>query len=241
MIWEVQNADERKLLDVLKFELKFLEDGGYGRSSSARWRPQLIFEESPTCMNFNSQEQGPCSDCVLMQLVPREFRSAEIPCRHIPFDKSGETLDSLYRYGEQCEIEEVFGNWLRATIRRLELEREVAERALSKEQAPSRETLTGTPLYQKHHPKCANPACPTAFHWTGGGKFLRFRSDSVPPRENNSTAESPSGIHHVKHYWLCERCSHVFTLVYEDQCGVVLKVLWPELSVTEAHKETSAA
>src|SRR5438270_9179730 len=57
--------DERDLLEVLKFELKFLEDGGYGRSPSARWRPQHIFEDSPTCMNFNSQEQGPCSDCVL--------------------------------------------------------------------------------------------------------------------------------------------------------------------------------
>jgi len=233
--------DERDLLDVLKFELKFLEDGGYGRSPSAHWRPQLIFEDSPTCMNFNSQEQGPCSDCVLMQLVPPEFRPAEIPCRHIPFDKSGETLDSLYRHGEQREIEEVFGNWLRATIQRLEHEREAAERAPSKEQAPSGETLTGTPLYQKQHPKCANPACPTAFHWTGGGKFLRFRPDPPLPSESNSTAESPSGIHPVKHYWLCERCSHVFTLVYDDQCGVVLKVLWPELPATEAHKEASAA
>jgi hypothetical protein len=32
--------------------------------------------------------------------------------------------------------------------------------------------VSGTPLYQKQHPKCANPACPTAFHWTGGGKFF---------------------------------------------------------------------
>jgi hypothetical protein len=64
--------DERDLLEVLKFELKFLEDGGYGRSPSARWRPQLVFENSPTCMNFNSDEQGPCGDCVLIQLVPPE-------------------------------------------------------------------------------------------------------------------------------------------------------------------------
>lgn len=50
--------DERDLLEVLKFELKFLEDGGYSRSASARWRPQLIFEGSPTCMNFNCEEQS---------------------------------------------------------------------------------------------------------------------------------------------------------------------------------------
>ena len=32
--------DERDLLEVLKFELEFLEDGGYGRSPRTPWRPQ---------------------------------------------------------------------------------------------------------------------------------------------------------------------------------------------------------
>lgn len=232
--------DERDLLEVLKFELKFLEEGGYGRSPSARWRSQLIFEDSPTCMNFNSQEHGPCSECVLMQLVPPAFRSAELPCRHIPFDKSGETLDSLYRYGEQAEIEDVLGNWLRATIQRLEEERVGAKPAPSKQPAPTGGTLAGTPLYQKQHPKCANPACPTAFHWTRGGKFFRFRPDPNPASGSNSTFDSSDGIHGVRHYWLCERCSQMFTLVYDDQCGVVLKVLWPELPLTaEPQKELS--
>ena len=231
--------DERDLLDVLKFELKFLEDGGYGRSPSDRWRPQLIFEDSPTCMNFNSQEQGPCSDCVLMQLVPPEFRSTEIPCRHIPFDKSRETLDSLYRYGDQGEIEEVFGDWLRATIHRLEQERAVARGTVG-DQLQSCGTLKGAPLYQKQHPKCANPACPTAFHWTGGGKFFRFRPDPASASGDTSSADSPGGIHGVRHYWLCERCSHVFTLVYDDQSGVVLKVLWPELPIVESDTELTA-
>lgn len=233
--------DERDLLEVLKFELRFLEDGGYGRTPSARWRPQLIFEDSPTCMNFNSQEQGPCSDCVLMQLVPPEFRSARIPCRHIPFDKSGETLDSLYRYGEQGEIEDVFGNWLRATIKRLENERAATRQAHNRQAAYGGGTLRGTPLYQKQHPKCANPACPTAFRWTGGGKFFRFRPDPVSASESNSTADSPCGIHGVRHYWLCERCSDVFTLIYDEGSGVMLKVLWPELPAGETHKEASAA
>ncbi len=234
--------DERDLLEVLKFEFKFLEDGGYGRSPNARWRARLIFEDSPACMNFNSQEQGPCSDCVLMQLVPPEFRSAEIPCRHIPFDKSGETLDSLYRYGDQRELEEVFGDWLRATIQRLEQERKTAQQEAKIPATPPGEGVKGTPLYQKQHPKCANPACPTAFDWTGGGRFFRFRPDPAPASGSDSTVDSPSGTHGVRHYWLCERCSHVFTLVYDDQCGVVLKALWPALpAVTESHKERSAA
>ena len=59
--------DERDLLEVLKFELQFLKDGGYGRAPKTAWRPQYIFEDSLTCMNFDSKENpGPCSACVLM-------------------------------------------------------------------------------------------------------------------------------------------------------------------------------
>ena len=200
--------DERDLLEVLKSELEFLTHGGYGRSLRAPWRPQYIFEDSPTCRNYDAKENpGPCSDCVLMQLVPAERRSEKIPCHHIPFNVSGETLDSLYRFSDQNEIEETVGSWLRAAIQRLDVERLAG--AHSKQPTPSREMLRGTPLYQKQHAKCANPACPTAFHWTGGGKLFRFRPDAVSSKGNNSTVDSPGGVHGVRHYWLCELRSHV--------------------------------
>ena len=35
---------ERDLLDLFQFELKFLEDGGYGRSPRTPWRRQTVFE-----------------------------------------------------------------------------------------------------------------------------------------------------------------------------------------------------
>src|SRR6201984_2714582 len=131
--------DERDLLEVLKFELQFLEDGGYGRSPRTPWRPQYIFEDSLTCMNYDSEENpSPCSDCVLMQLVPRERRSERIPCRHIPFNVSGETLDSLYRCSNQRETEETVGGWLRATIQRLEQERAAARTGHTQQPLPSR-------------------------------------------------------------------------------------------------------
>lgn len=234
--------DERDLLEVLKFELEFLEAGGYGRSPRTPWRPQLIFEDSPTCMNFNSVEDpGPCTDCVLIQLVSPKFRSAQIPCRHIQFDSSGETLDSLYRYSDQVEIEEMVGGWLQATIKHVEEERDAAERNQREQPTATSSGVTkGTPLYQKLHPKCASPACPTAFHWTGGGKFFRFRPDPGSQIGGNSAIDSPRGIHGVRHYWLCERCSQIFTLVYDEEYGVVLKVLWPELAAAETHNELSA-
>src|SRR5260370_21009421 len=124
---------------------------------------QYIFEDLLTCMNYDSKENpGPCSDCVLMQLVPPERRSEKIPCRHIPFNTSGETLDSLYRYSNQQEAEETVGAWLRATIQRLEEERAAARQAQSKHPPPGGETVRGTPLYQKQQPNWVNPARPPA-------------------------------------------------------------------------------
>jgi hypothetical protein len=120
--------DDRDLIDVLKFELRFLEDGGYGRLPRAPWRVPLVFEDSPTCLNFNAREdRAPCSDCLLMQFVPEERRSAKIPCRHILFNAAGQTLDSLYAYGTQQEIEEALDGWLRTNIQQLEEERAATE------------------------------------------------------------------------------------------------------------------
>jgi hypothetical protein len=132
--------DERDLLEVLKFELEFLEQGGYGRSPRTPWKPQYIFEDSLTCMNYDFKENpGPCTDCVLMHLVPPERRSEKIPCRHIPFNVSGsgETLDSLYRCSDQNEIEETVGSWLRTTIQCLEVERMAVQRNHNKQASSS--------------------------------------------------------------------------------------------------------
>ena len=236
--------EERDLLEVLKFELEFLKAGGYRPSPRTAWRPRYIFEDSPACANYESRENpGPCTDCVLIHLVPPESRSTKFPCRHIQLSASGETLDSLYRCCDQDEIEGAVGTWLKATIQRLEAERVAAQHVPGKQSASAGGRLKGTPLYQKQHPKCANPACPAAFHWTGGGKFLRFRPDPpAPVGESNPATDSPDGVRSARHYWLCERCSRIFTLVYDDQCGVVLKALWPALpAASEGDKELSAA
>lgn len=234
--------DERDLLDVLRFELQFLKDGGYGRSPRTPWRPQCIFEDSLTCMNFDSKENpAPCSECVLMQLVPPEQRAERIPCRHIPFNEFGETLESLYRNSTQPEIEEIEEEWLKAAIQRLEEERRAIREERSKLASANAMQVKGTPLYQKQHPKCANPVCPTAFHWTGGGKFFRFRPEA-PEESTKESKEVPNAeSRDTKHYWLCERCSRVFTLAYEEEFGVALKVMWPEIESGETHRAASAA
>ncbi len=234
--------DERDLLEVLRFELRFLEDGGYGRSPKTPWKPQYIFEDSLTCMNYDSKENpAPCGACVLMYLVPPESRHEQIPCRHIPFNASGETLESLYQRGNQQQTEETVADWLRATIARLEEDRMAVQRGSIRHPLVSGAIGKGDFLHQKQHPKCANPACPVGFRWTEGGKFFRFRPDPVLGNSNDAAADSLGAIHGVRHYWLCERCSQVFTLVYAEECGIVLKVLWPELPTVEAQKHRTAA
>ena len=116
--------DKRDLLDVLKAELEFLEKGGYRHTARAAWRPHFMFQDSPTCLNFDpTQQPRPCSDCILMQLVPEDLRSKKIPCRYIPLSEHGDTIDSFYRTGTQEELEAAVAQWLRTTISRLEREK----------------------------------------------------------------------------------------------------------------------
>ncbi len=123
-------GDHRDILDALKFELRFLEEGGYGRSPHSPRRPPLVFEDSPTCLNFNTRgDRVPCDECLLMQFVPGNQHSAGIPCRQIPLDAAGRTLASLYESGTQQEIEEALANWLRTAIHRLEDERSAGKRS----------------------------------------------------------------------------------------------------------------
>jgi hypothetical protein len=115
-------SKKRDLLDVLRLELEFLKGGGYCKSSS--WRPQFIFEDSPTCLNYGDPERKrPCSECVLMKLVPAQFLDDQIPCRHIPLNEARETIHSLYQNGTSEELEAAVSEWLMNTIPKLELER----------------------------------------------------------------------------------------------------------------------
>ncbi len=249
-------TEDRNLLDVLKFELNFLEKGGYGSSPREPWRCPLIFEDSPSCMNYDSKENpAPCEECVLMQLVPTAGRERKIPCRHIPLSPNGDTLESLYSWASQREIEDVMRKWLRVTIEKLEdtqiqnampfqVEPAPDESAMPSQSAgvsrpvhDSAAAQKGTALFELHYPKCANPACPAAFHWLAGGKFFRFRMSGV----DEATPEANEHSHHVKHYWLCDRCAGIYSLSYEEPQGVVVRPLWAELPTAEVLKKMSAA
>lgn len=114
--------EKRGLLETLKAELRFLKDGGYWRPFRNDWRAQFTFEDSPTYLNCNASAKHlvPCSNCVPMSLIPVELRSVKWPCRQIPLNRAGETLDSLYRYADPSEVEITVRRWLEAQIQQLE-------------------------------------------------------------------------------------------------------------------------
>jgi hypothetical protein len=113
--------DNRDLLTVLRSELEFLEKAGYRTTARVDWRPHFIFQDSPTCLNFDpTQSPRPCSECTLMQLIPADAAKRKVACRFIPLKEHGETIDSFYRSGTAGELAAALGGWLRSTIERLE-------------------------------------------------------------------------------------------------------------------------
>ena len=113
--------DDRKLLSVLKAELAYLKRGGYRNLPSAPWRSPLIFQDSPTCLNFNrARNPRPCHECVMTSLVPADCLGERFPCRHIPLNDAGFTIDTYYRLGTFAEAETELETWLRRKIQELE-------------------------------------------------------------------------------------------------------------------------
>jgi len=117
--------ERSQLVEVLKMELRYLEQGGYRRKLRHPWRPNFVFEDSPTCLNFYKQgeeagEQHPCAECLLMDFVPADRRDMKFPCRHIHLTERGESVNSFYEWGTEEELESALGGWLRRKIRELE-------------------------------------------------------------------------------------------------------------------------
>jgi hypothetical protein len=113
--------DAKRLMELLKAELDFLEQGGYRGSPRNPWRPNFVFEDSPTCVNFQNQSRPrPCTECALLAFVPKNHKQTKYPCRHIPLTTLGETVSSFYEYGTQDELEAALANWLRQNIQGLE-------------------------------------------------------------------------------------------------------------------------
>jgi len=125
------SQDKRDILETLRFELAFLEQGGYGRSVRTPKTPTRIFQDSLSCINFcEPTRPHPCSECFLTDLVPENAQKEDVPCHHIPLNAEGDTVAALE--DDQLRLEEALKLWLRATIRHLEKERRQSSRTALK-------------------------------------------------------------------------------------------------------------
>lgn len=113
--------DDRDILELLKEELDFVEKGGYGRSVRTPWRPTSIFQDSLTCFGFPDHLHEDC--CRLMEFVPAECRTKDVPCHFIPLNEAGDTIEDMEANDSQSKLEEAVKGWLRAKISVLERQR----------------------------------------------------------------------------------------------------------------------
>ena len=122
------SKDERDLLELLTSELDFIEQGGYGRSVRTPWKVPSPFRESLTCVNYALPEKAhPCSECHLLDFVPKDKQREELPCHFIPLNAAGDTVDSLAGEDNQTKLETSLKEWMRAKVKELEYAR-VAEK-----------------------------------------------------------------------------------------------------------------
>jgi hypothetical protein len=118
------DKDDRDILNLLQQELSFIEQGGYGRSVRTPWKPQSIFQDSLSCLNFADPARShSCTECNLINFVSPEQRTAGVPCHQILLNESGDTIESLELQDNQAKTEAIMKDWLRKQIRRIEAER----------------------------------------------------------------------------------------------------------------------
>jgi hypothetical protein len=115
-------ADNRRdVLEALKFELAFLELGGYGRSVREPRKEPSIFRDSPSCLNYAAPVRThPCAECWLIHFVPSGKRGESVPCHHIPLNDQGDTAESLADAGDDFKVQEAMRGWLREAIGQIE-------------------------------------------------------------------------------------------------------------------------
>lgn len=124
-----RSEDKRDVLEVLRYELNFVEQGGYGNWYSTPWGPASIFQDSQSCLNHGDPTRShACHECLLYDFVPEQFRTEDVPCHHIPLNRDGITIVSQQT---EEELRENLKHWLKRTIARIEAERAKQQTAAS--------------------------------------------------------------------------------------------------------------
>lgn len=112
--------NSRDVLPILRFELNYLEQGGFDRDR-ALLGTESPFQGSFACINFEDPLRAhTCHECLLYQFVDEDKKTEEFPCHHIQLSGSGETIAKLIAKNDPARMVIVLEQWLRNTITRLE-------------------------------------------------------------------------------------------------------------------------
>ena len=65
--------------------------------------------------------------------------------------------------------------------------------------------------------KCANPACPTPFHYLHDGRLYRMETGAHGPQ----LVGEKKPVRKIEYFWLCNGCSDEMTLSYQPGKGVI--------------------
>ena len=115
------SKDDRDIRELLKEELAFIEQGGYGRSVRTPWLPKSAFQDSLTCINYaDPSHTHPCSECHLIDFVDAEHTNEGVPCHYIPLNDSGETIEDLEAQDNQAKLEATLKSWMKAKIKEID-------------------------------------------------------------------------------------------------------------------------
>jgi len=115
--------DDRNILELLRSELSFIEQGGYGRSVRTPWLPKSVFQDSLSCLNYGYPYRAhPCAECRLLDFVKPEDRAKSVPCHFIPLNEAGDTIEELELEGNEAKLENAVKTWLNGKINQMEAE-----------------------------------------------------------------------------------------------------------------------
>ncbi len=118
--------DKHEIIEILRYELNFLEQGGYDHNATGEGLPSP-FRTGYSCLNFGDPlRRHACHECKLYQFVPEKAQTDDVPCHGIELEP-GNTIGQLLRSGDRKRLVTLLERWLRDTIARLEAE----EQALS--------------------------------------------------------------------------------------------------------------
>ena len=108
-------VDKHEIIETLRYELNFLEQGGYDHNVTGEGLPSP-FRTGFSCLNFGDPlRRHACRECTLYGFVPEKARTDDVPCHGIELEP-GVSIGQLLRGGERKRLVELLERWLSSNL-----------------------------------------------------------------------------------------------------------------------------